>query len=96
MTLAVARDANVINDSVYTMLVIMAVITTAMAGPLLSWVYPQRWLDRDIAEANRRRTNAARDRVAVVVDDADSARPESSPLPPTEAAATPERSPCCG
>lgn len=73
--LQVARDANVINDHVYTMLVIMAVLTTAMAGPMLSLVYPKRWLDRDIAEAERKRANAATDRIAVVVDDAAEARP---------------------
>lgn len=66
--LQVARDANVINDRVYTMLVIMAVVTTAMAGPMLRWVYPDRWLQRDIAEAERKRTSAATDRIAVVVD----------------------------
>ena len=64
-----------INDHVYTMLVIMAVVTTAMAGPMLNVVYPKRWLDRDIAEAERKRTNAAKDRVAVVIDDPNEARP---------------------
>jgi Kef-type K+ transport system membrane component KefB len=67
--LQVARDASVINDRVYTMLVIMAVVTTAMAGPMLKWVYPDRWLQRDIAEAERKRTSSATDRIAVVVDD---------------------------
>jgi Kef-type K+ transport system membrane component KefB len=71
--LQVARDANVINDRVYTMLVIMAVLTTAMAGPMLKWVYPDRWLQRDIADADRRRTSAATDRIAVVVDQPDDA-----------------------
>ena len=71
--LQVARDANVINDRVYTMLVIMAVLTTAMAGPMLRWVYPNRWLQRDIAEAERKRTSAATDRIAVVVDQPDDA-----------------------
>lgn len=73
--LQVARDANVINDRVYTMLVIMAVVTTAMAGPLLRIVYPERWLQRDIAEAERKRTSAATDRVAVVVGDPTEAGP---------------------
>jgi hypothetical protein len=50
------------------MLVIMAVLTTAMAGPMLKWVYPDRWLQRDIADAERKRTSAATDRIAVVVD----------------------------
>jgi len=73
--LQVARDANVINDRVYTMLVIMAVLTTAMAGPMLKLVYPDRWLQRDIAEAERKRTSTATDRIAVVVDEPDDALP---------------------
>jgi len=65
--LTIGRDAGVIDDKLYTMLVIMAVVTTAMAGPLLKLVYPDRWLDRDIADAERRRTSAATDRVAVLI-----------------------------
>ncbi len=73
--LQVGRDAGVIDDKVYTMLVIMAVVTTAMAGPLLKFVYPDRWLERDIADAERKRTSSATDRVAVVIDDVAVAQP---------------------
>ncbi len=73
--LQVGREAGVIDDKVYTMLVIMAVVTTAMAGPLLKWVYPDRWLHRDIAEADRKRISSATDRVAVVIDDVADALP---------------------
>jgi Kef-type K+ transport system membrane component KefB len=69
VVLTIGRDAGVIDDKMYTMLVIMAIVTTAMAGPLLNIVYPDRWLHRDIAEAERRRISSATDRVAVVVRD---------------------------
>lgn len=52
--LQVARSEGVINDRVYTMLVIMAVVTTVSTGPLLRLVYPDKWLRRDIADAERR------------------------------------------
>jgi Kef-type K+ transport system membrane component KefB len=64
--LQVGRDAGVISDGTYTMLVIMAIVTTAMSGPLLKFVYPDRWLQRDIAEAAR---TGGGDRVLVVIDD---------------------------
>jgi hypothetical protein len=37
----------------FTLMVIMAVVTTMMATPLLNVAYPKRILDRDIAEAER-------------------------------------------
>ncbi len=75
--LQVGRDVGVIDDKLYTMLVIMAIVTTAMAGPLLKLVYPDRWLHRDIAEADRKRISSATDRVAVVVDSVADALPMS-------------------
>lgn len=69
VVLTIGRDAGVITDKMYTMLVIMAIVTTTMAGPLLNLVYPDRWLNRDIAEAERQRVSSATDRVAVVVRD---------------------------
>ncbi len=73
--LQVGRDAGVIDDKMYTMLVIMAIVTTAMAGPLLKFVYPDRWLNRDIADAERKRTSASTDRVVVIVDEVADALP---------------------
>lgn len=75
VVLTIGREAGVIDDKLFTMLVIMAVVTTAMAGPLLKIVYPDRWLNRDIAEAERRRTSSATDRIAIVVDDPATAQP---------------------
>ena len=67
VVLTIGRDAGVIDDKMYTLLVIMAVVTTTMAGPLLNIVYPDRWLNRDIAEADRARSSSATDRVVVLV-----------------------------
>ncbi|MEO6492759.1 MAG: cation:proton antiporter [Ilumatobacteraceae bacterium] len=69
VVLTIGRDAGVIDDKMYTLLVIMAVVTTTMAGPLLNLVYPDRWLNRDIAEADRARSSSATDRVVVLVRD---------------------------
>lgn len=69
VVLTIGRDAGVIDDKIYTLLVIMAVVTTTMAGPLLNIVYPDRWLNRDIAEADRARISSATDRVVVLVRD---------------------------
>ena len=43
----------VLDGEMFTLMVIMAVVTTMMTAPLLNLVYPKRILDRDIAEAER-------------------------------------------
>jgi len=73
--LGVGKDLGVIDDKLYTLLVIMALVTTGMAGPLLKWLYPDRWLNRDIAEADRKRQSSATDRVALIIDSVAEARP---------------------
>jgi Kef-type K+ transport system membrane component KefB/nucleotide-binding universal stress UspA family protein len=40
--LNVGRDLGVISDAVFAMMVIMALVTTALTSPLLSWIYPRR------------------------------------------------------
>jgi Kef-type K+ transport system membrane component KefB len=66
--LNIGRDLGLIDDQLFTMLVLMALITTVSSGPLLRLVYPDRWLARDIAEAERAAADAT-DRVVAVVDD---------------------------
>jgi|GEM_PF-5443872 len=39
----------VIDQELYSFIVVMAVLTTAMAGPLLQVIYPRRFTDRDLA-----------------------------------------------
>jgi Kef-type K+ transport system membrane component KefB len=43
----------VLDGQMFTLMVIMAVVTTMMTVPLLNLVYPKRILERDIAEAER-------------------------------------------
>ncbi|RBY83199.1 cation/H(+) antiporter [Blastococcus sp. TF02A-26] len=66
----------VLDDTMFTLMVIMAVVTTVMASPLLTVIYPQRVLERDIAAAERAAlglTDAYT--VLVVVDDPDADAP---------------------
>lgn len=51
--LNIGKQLNVLDDELFTMMVLMALITTAMTGPLLKWVYPDRAIARDIAIAER-------------------------------------------
>ena len=51
--LNVGRELGLIGDTLFTMMVVMALVTTAMTGPLLSRAYPNRRVARDIAEAER-------------------------------------------
>jgi Kef-type K+ transport system membrane component KefB len=60
----------VLDGEMFTLMVIMAVVTTVMATPLLNVVYPQRILDRDIAAAERAEMGLVDAyTVVVVVDD---------------------------
>lgn len=51
--LNVGRDKGLLSDELFTMMVIMALVTTVMTGPLLNFTYPRRRVARDIAEAER-------------------------------------------
>src|SRR5690606_34252270 len=51
--LKIGLDLGVINEPVFAMMVIMALVTTAMTVPLLHWVYPRRLLIQREAEARR-------------------------------------------
>ncbi len=51
--LNVGRELGLIGETLFTMLVVMAVVTTIMTGPLLQFAYPARRVARDIAEAER-------------------------------------------
>lgn len=50
--LSIGRDIGVLNDELFTMLVVMAIVTTTMTGPALGWLYPERLLRRDQAQAD--------------------------------------------
>ncbi|MEV6525052.1 cation:proton antiporter [Longispora sp. NPDC051575] len=51
--LTVGLQLGLLDGSLFSMMVVMALVTTVMAGPLLSWIYPRRQVDRDIATAER-------------------------------------------
>jgi Kef-type K+ transport system membrane component KefB len=51
--LNVGREFGVLDTRLFTMLVVMAVLTTVMTEPLLHWAYPDRLLRADIALAEQ-------------------------------------------
>ena len=64
--LNVGRDKGLIGDELFSMLVVMALVTTMMTGPLLRRSYPPEKVARDIAEAERLRLAEKRLRALVV------------------------------
>jgi Kef-type K+ transport system membrane component KefB len=51
--LNVGLEKGLLSPELFTLMVIMALVTTVMTGPLLAFTYPQRRVARDIAEAER-------------------------------------------
>lgn len=51
--LNVGKSLGLIGDDLFSMLVVMALVTTVMTGPLLRRAYPDRRVARDIAESER-------------------------------------------
>lgn len=51
--LTVGVQLGILNDRLFSMMVVMALVTTVMAGPLLSVIYPRSLVERDIAELER-------------------------------------------
>lgn len=75
--LNVGRELGLIGDTLFSMLVVMAVLTTIMTGPLLNLAYPRRRVQRDIAEAERAALgDEATDRVLVVATPGTDAGPQ--------------------
>lgn len=65
--LNVGLELGLLSEDLFTMMVIMALVTTVMTGPLLALAYPNRRVARDIAEAERLALGEeVRDRVFVV------------------------------
>ncbi|MBW4693039.1 MAG: cation:proton antiporter [Lyngbya sp. HA4199-MV5] len=50
IVLNIGLSLNVISPLLFTMLVIMALVTTFMTSPLLEWVYPKRLIRKDVVE----------------------------------------------
>jgi Kef-type K+ transport system membrane component KefB len=51
--LTTGLQLGIIDVRLYSLMVVMALVTTAMAGPVLDVIYPARFVRRDIAEANQ-------------------------------------------
>src|SRR5207244_11322647 len=47
--LNIGRELGVITDAVFAMMVIMALVTTALTTPILNWVYPERLFGPEVA-----------------------------------------------
>ncbi len=74
--LSIGRDKGVLDDTLFTALVLMAIITTLMTSPLLKKIYPDRMIEHDIAEAERAALGEAiAFRVLVAIDDPARAEP---------------------
>ncbi|MDR2985111.1 MAG: cation:proton antiporter [Nocardiopsaceae bacterium] len=74
--LTVGLQLGILNKALFTLMVVMAIVTTGMAGPLLRVIYPSRIMERDIAEADRAALGeAAAHRIVVLIDDPETAGP---------------------
>ncbi len=68
--LTVGLELKLLSTELFTMMVIMALVTTVMTGPLLQFAYPARRVNRDIAEAERAALgDAASDRALVIAQE---------------------------
>jgi Kef-type K+ transport system membrane component KefB len=70
--LNVGKSLGVLDTRLFSLMVVMAIVTTAMTGPILRVVYPKALIDRDIADAERAALKGeAAYRVLAVVNDLD-------------------------
>jgi Kef-type K+ transport system membrane component KefB len=49
----IGLDLKLLNHELFTMLVIMALLTTAMTEPLLRWLLPAELLDRHVSKSDK-------------------------------------------
>jgi Kef-type K+ transport system membrane component KefB len=74
--LTIGLSLGILNTELYSLMVVMAIVTTAMAGPLLRYIYPNQIMERDITEADRAAMGRAdAHRVVVLVDHPATAEP---------------------
>jgi Kef-type K+ transport system membrane component KefB len=72
--LSVGLELGVLDQELFSLMVVMALVTTIMTGPLLRLIYPPRLVERDIADAERAAlAGDAAYRVLVVVETTDDA-----------------------
>jgi K+:H+ antiporter len=74
--LSVGLQLHILDQSLYSLMIVMAIVTTVMAGPLLHFLYPGRLLVRDIAEADLAGLGtAAGHRILVLIEAPEPAAP---------------------
>jgi Kef-type K+ transport system membrane component KefB len=74
--LSVGLQLHILDQSLYSLMIVMAIVTTMMAGPLLHFIYPNRFVLRDIAEAERAALGtAAGHRILVLIEAPEAAAP---------------------
>ena len=74
--LSVGLQLHILDTSLYSLMIVMAIVTTVMAGPLLHLIYPDRFMRRDLAQADRATTgNAAAHRILVHIEAPETAAP---------------------
>ena len=74
--LTVGLQLHILDKELYSLMVVMAIGTTAMAGPLLRFIYPPGMMQRDLAEADRAALGAApAHRILVLIDRPEAAAP---------------------
>jgi Kef-type K+ transport system membrane component KefB len=74
--LAVGLQLHILDPSLYSLMIVMAIVTTAMAGPLLNLIYPERFVRGDVAEADRATLGtAAGRRILVLIETPETAAP---------------------
>ena len=74
--LSVGLQLHILDQSLYSLMIVMAIVTTAMAGPLLHLIYPDRFVLRDKAEADRAALGtAAGHRILVLIEAPETAAP---------------------
>ncbi len=72
--LTVGLQLGILDKPLYSLMVVMAIATTAMAGPLLKVIYPDRFMQHDLAEADQAMLGKApAHRILVLVDQPETA-----------------------
>jgi Kef-type K+ transport system membrane component KefB len=74
--LGVGLQLHILTKPLYALMVVMALVTTAMSGPLLKAIYPDRVMQRDLAAADRAQlAGSPAYRILVLIDQPETAGP---------------------
>jgi Kef-type K+ transport system membrane component KefB len=74
--LGVGLQLHILTKPLYALMVVMALVTTAMSGPLLKAIYPDKIMQRDLAAADRAAFGGgAAYRILVLIDHPETAGP---------------------